>query len=107
MDRRSFIASTGLLFAPSSRACSDGVWTRHRADRDYRAVAGRAEGEHPGNDLPLVRRIIAAYRKTFTIEHYGKGIWRDYFEKNHGALHRALIAADVDSVAGSLRDPAR
>jgi hypothetical protein len=114
MDRRSFIASSGLLFAPVSWAsCNDdlagsqdwNVWVRHRREREYLAAVGEARGT-TADDIALVRRIIVCYRKTFAIEHYGNGMWRELFSQRQGGLHRLLMEADAESVAKVLRDPA-
>jgi hypothetical protein len=111
MKRRSFMTvSAGLLVAPASLPAfgqvSQTPWTEPRRSRDYLARAGRSLGATSGSDRALVDRIIAAYRKTFSIEHYGDGMWRAAFEQRHGRIHGLLMSGAAEDVAKELRDPA-
>lgn len=79
-------------------------WVSDRRERDYRADPGRANGELSSNPK-LVKRLLAAYRRTFKKEHYG-GMWRGIFEQRHLPIHQVFMAGAADEAERILRDPA-
>ena len=102
------MVSSTLLAPAAWSACPEAdwnAWIRQRRERDYLATPGRAAGSQ-ANDLELIRRIVAAYRRTFSIEHYGNGMWRRMFEERQGGLHRLLMTGAIPEVAKALRNPA-
>jgi hypothetical protein len=117
MKRRSFLAASAMAATPAAWAdCKDDlqrartwntwVWTQHRRARDYLAAPGRSANPTAWDDLGLVKRLLAAYRRTFSYEHYGRGLWREFFEKRHGNLHQVFMTGDAPAAAKILRDPA-
>ncbi len=80
------------------------AWAADRRDRDYRAEPARAIGE-PSNNLELVERLLASYRRTFKKAHYGS-MWGTIFEQNHLPIHQVFMAGTVAEAERILRDPA-
>lgn len=89
-----------------ANAWNEGVWTRHRRERDYLASPGRSTNPRIRDDLHLVTRLLAAYKRAFSYAHYGDGTWRAFFEKRHKDLHQLFMSGDARSAAMVLRDPA-
>jgi hypothetical protein len=117
MKRRSFLAASAAAVTPfsltgrteeSSRAIAPNIdlWTHHRRDRNYLASSGRSTGPQSWDDLRLVARLLAVYKRTFSLEHYGEGMWRQFFEKRHGSLHKIFMSGDIVAAATVLRNPA-
>lgn len=80
------------------------AWATDRRDRDYGAEPGRATGEM-SNNVALVERLLASYRRTFKKAHYGS-MWGTIFERNHLAIHQVFMAGNAEEVERILRDPA-
>jgi hypothetical protein len=117
MNRRTFVAgalAVGLFGCkkrerPSTIAKETHYpytdWWLHRPARDYGAVPAVSGASSP-DDLALVKRLLAAYRRTFKESHYGgPGIWKGFFLKWHGASHREFMSGTPEAAAMALRDP--
>ena len=134
MDRRQLIGLTGAVAvgaaavgvaavrgcAPSTRVKSKAppsncdvyqgstadwnLWAADRRDRDYGAEPARAIGELSSNP-ELVKRLLAAYRRTFRKEHYGS-MWGTIFEQNHLPIHQVFMGGTAEEAERILRDPA-
>ena len=115
MRRRTFIGTAAFAAAllGSERAVAEtpypyARWLLHRQPRDYRAVPARSRGPADPDDIALVTRLVAAYRRTFKAYHYGgSGLWWTFFQREHGSLHKVFMAGTVADAARALRNPAR
>ena len=113
MRRRTFIGSAaiaaGLLGSERAAAETPYVhtdWLLHRQPRDYGAVPARSRGPTDPNDIALVTRLLAAYRRTFKGVHYGNsGLWWAFFHREHRSLHKVFMSGTSVEAARLLRNP--
>jgi SAM-dependent methyltransferase len=60
------------------------------------------------DDLPLVQRVVAAYRLAAAEDlKTGASMWTDFFKTMHGAIHRTFLEGSLEDAAAVLRDPSR
>jgi len=78
----------------------------HRASTKYAITAAAAEGYFQ-DDLHLVERLLAAYRRSAAeFEKVHDSMWRQFFDERHQTAHKVFMEGDIQLAAAILRNPA-
>jgi hypothetical protein len=77
----------------------------HRPSQILAGTAAVARG-YQEDDRQIVERVVAAYRRAVAESGVTRdSMWRDFFERYQGEIHRVFMEGSVESAAAILRNP--
>lgn len=100
-------ARTRTAFLQRQHELEHFVWLLNRVPAFSPPALQRSPASKPNHDdLPLVRRVMAAYRAAVAAFVPSSGFWDAWHEGLKQPIHAALSGDDVGRAASVLRDPA-
>ena len=81
------------------------AWLLHSAPRELSPELVRSPAVDHGNDLPLINRVMAAYKRSFERYRSTGSFWDSIFADLKRDIHDGLMGTDRAIAANLLRHP--
>ena len=104
--RRADLCSLRAAFLERMRELEHFVWLLNRMPSFVPPAIDRSPALASHNDLPLVQRVMTAYRDAARAFAPSGGFWDQWHAGLKKPIHDALAGNDVDAAAAVLRNPA-